>query len=268
VSGQATGWVLRHGPHPDHVDRHGKPYAGRARGLRSVLLTVADAANAEGQHAHPGLANMMSGSLYSRRQVQDLAAELVAEGWLVVEKAGGGAGLATVYGLPMVARHNGAATAPLATETVQPHLGNGAVHPPETVQSAAETVRPGLHPNGVTTPSSNGTTNARALTDYDVATFDAFWTAYPRHTAKGEARKAWPAAVRAAGGTGPIIDGAKRFAADPNREDAYTPHPATWLRAERWGDDPLPPRARQANGRAPARPSEWDRSAPSGVIEL
>ena len=39
-----------------------------------------------------------------------------------------------------------------------------------------------------------------------------------------------------------IIEGATRYANDPNRHPSYTAHPATWLNAERWGDEPLPPR--------------------------
>jgi hypothetical protein len=36
MSGLVTGWVLKHGPHPSHVDRNGKPYGQRARGYRPV----------------------------------------------------------------------------------------------------------------------------------------------------------------------------------------------------------------------------------------
>jgi hypothetical protein len=71
--------------------------------------------------------------------------------------------------------------------------------------------------------------------------FDEFWTTYPRRSAKGAARRAWS---RAAAVTDPhaIIAGAARYASDPNREDTYTAHPATWLNGERWLDEPLPAR--------------------------
>lgn len=97
------------------------------------------------------------------------------------------------------------------------------------------------------------------------AGFDAFWAVYPRRTAKGAARSAWPAAVKAAGGIDVIVEGARRYRDDPNREDAFTAHPATWLRGERWDDPPLPPR-----GGRPANASrvDQDRSAPSGRISL
>ena len=39
-----------------------------------------------------------------------------------------------------------------------------------------------------------------------------------------------------------ILQGATRFASDPNRVPTFTPHPATWLNQGRWSDEPLPPR--------------------------
>lgn len=72
--------------------------------------------------------------------------------------------------------------------------------------------------------------------------FDAFWTAYPRKVGKIDARKAWDQARRTGADPAEIVDGARRYAADPNREDAYTAHPATWLRRGSWDDDPLPER--------------------------
>lgn len=80
--------------------------------------------------------------------------------------------------------------------------------------------------------------------------FDAFWQAYPQKTAKGAARRAWGRALRAVGGEHQrIVDGAKRYRDDPNRDPGFTAAPATWLNGDRWDDDPLPPRFR---GRAAA----------------
>jgi hypothetical protein len=98
--------------------------------------------------------------------------------------------------------------------------------------------------------------------------FDQFWSAYPRHTAKEAARKAWAAAMAKVTDPAVIVEGAQRFAADPNRVEQFTPHPATWLNAGRWDDDPLPSRTQATNGRAPARRIDTDRSAPSGRITL
>lgn len=163
MSGRCTGWVLRHGPHPDDLDRDGVKYGQRARGYRAVLLTIADAANADGEHAHPGLAAMCAGALYSRRQVQNIERELVAERWVTITEDGGGRKRATVYTVNMDWRDDGGSAAErvqslpddddgkgatVATETVQP---DG-----QTVQSGDETVQPGVHPNGVSNGTSNG----------------------------------------------------------------------------------------------------------------
>jgi len=69
--------------------------------------------------------------------------------------------------------------------------------------------------------------------------FDAFWMAYPRKVAKGDARKAYAKAIQTADPE-IITLGAHRLANDPNRVDKFTPHPATWLNGERWNDPPLP----------------------------
>ncbi|QOR55372.1 MAG: hypothetical protein SHS37scaffold145_23 [Phage 71_18] len=172
MSGQCTGWVLRFGPHPDHLDRHGKKYGAKARGYRAVLLTIADAANVDGLHSHPGIAAMCTGSLYSRRQVQTIEDELVAEGWVRITEQGGGRGRATVYDVLM--------DRPERAQSLHP--GKGAVSPakgrspePETVQPGADTVQSRLHPNGVATTTNEEPTPPAAPADPAREVVDAFW---------------------------------------------------------------------------------------------
>ena len=89
------------------------------------------------------------------------------------------------------------------------------------------------------------TDSQQTLIDY----FAAFWKVYPRKTEKGAARKAWDKAVKAAGGDPDrIVQGAYRYALDPNRVDEYTKTPPRWLNAECWDDDPLPARGQATNG--------------------
>lgn len=83
MSGQATGWVLRHGP--------------KDRAMRAVLVTIADAANRDGEHARPGIAAMVEGSLYGKSHVSRVISRLLAGGWIEIEEQGNGRGLATVY---------------------------------------------------------------------------------------------------------------------------------------------------------------------------
>lgn len=74
--------------------------------------------------------------------------------------------------------------------------------------------------------------------------FGRFWDVYPLKVKKGYARQCWDRAVKRATPER-IIRGARRYAEDPNRSDAYTAHPSSWLNQDRWDDAPLPPRPEQ-----------------------
>ena len=69
--------------------------------------------------------------------------------------------------------------------------------------------------------------------------FDEFWSIYPLRVGKDAARRAWAKAIRRATADD-ITAGARRYRDDPNRDEGYTKHPATWLNAGCWDDDPLP----------------------------
>jgi hypothetical protein len=71
--------------------------------------------------------------------------------------------------------------------------------------------------------------------------FDDFWSVYPRKVGKRDAERAYTRALKVASSE-EIFDGAKRYAADPNRTAEFTAHPATWLNRGSWADEPLPPR--------------------------
>lgn len=86
-----------------------------------------------------------------------------------------------------------------------------------------------------------------ALQEPSRSLFDDFWSVYPRRAAKAAARKAFDKAIKSEKAE-VIIIGAASYRDDPNREDAFTAHAATWLNAERWSDDPLPGRTRQQTG--------------------
>lgn len=85
--------------------------------------------------------------------------------------------------------------------------------------------------------------------------FVEFWETYPRRVARPEALRAFgPALARASGEA--IVKGAQRYRDDPNRDDAFTAHPATWLRRDGWNDPPLPARVngQQAQAGKPVTP--------------
>lgn len=84
--------------------------------------------------------------------------------------------------------------------------------------------------------------NENAGSLIDLFSFEDFWDAYPRKAAKAAARKAWTTAVKKVSAD-TLIEAAKRYNDDVNREDAFTAHAATWLNQERWLDGPLPRRS-------------------------
>ncbi len=284
MSGQATGWVLRHGPHPDMVDREGQPYGvRRARALRSVLHSIADSANALGHHAHPGTALLMEQTLYARRQVLKLTKELEAEGWLLIEERGGGAGRANVWTVVGV---DGTAPPPrvLAAETVHsghPSAEDERVHSQtETVHCEPQTVHSGVHPNGLSTvdptvpPSSPPADAELVLLDappaakcehrsYDCEHFTAFWAIQRRKIDKPKALNALRSALKRAS-IDEILAGAERWNAyfEERNEPSYEPHPTTWLNGDRWEADP--PRLAPTNRRAQA---ERDAMAAFAVLD-
>jgi hypothetical protein len=71
--------------------------------------------------------------------------------------------------------------------------------------------------------------------------FEDFWKVYPRREKKAKALDAfrkWAQEVDPQR----IIDGAARYASDPNRVKQFTRIPESWLNGNCWDDDPLPVR--------------------------
>ncbi len=70
--------------------------------------------------------------------------------------------------------------------------------------------------------------------------FEEFWARYPRKVGKGAARKAYAGARRIAPWP-EIMAGVLRYAAEStDRQPRFVKHPATWLNAECWNDEPEP----------------------------
>lgn len=107
-------------------------------------------------------------------------------------------------------------------------------------------------PDSVTTPTlfgDNGDTASSLIRiDVDVAraSFAEFYMAYPRKVGKEAARRAFDRAVKTVDPT-VIVEGARRYAGDPNLpEKQFIPHPASWLNAGRWDDEPEVPRSKDS----------------------
>jgi hypothetical protein len=92
-------------------------------------------------------------------------------------------------------------------------------------------------------PQSENRTPLEVLSkkNLDTNLFEEFWKLFPRKVGKQAAERAFAKACKVAEQS-VIIAGAARYADDPNRVDAFTAHPTTWLNAGRWNDEPLPER--------------------------
>jgi len=73
--------------------------------------------------------------------------------------------------------------------------------------------------------------------------FEKFWDVVPRKVGRGQAEKAWRAALKGADAA-TIIAAMKRYAEQrKGQEQQYTAHPSTWLNGKRWLDETNKPAA-------------------------
>ncbi|WP_052961447.1 MULTISPECIES: helix-turn-helix domain-containing protein [unclassified Leucobacter] len=82
--------------------------------------------------------------------------------------------------------------------------------------------------------------------------FDDWWAAYPLKKDKGTARRAFARATKKVS-VEVLVAAARAYREDPNREQAFTKYPASWLNAEAWENGPLPARSGGQQGTAAER---------------
>lgn len=186
MSGQATGWVLRHGPRPDDVGADGKVYGlAHARAMRAVLGTIADAANRDGERSHPGKAAMEEGSLYSRASLARILNALLADGWIEVTEAGGGRGRSTEYRVRFERRRGSHGETVSETETGSNPEGNRLI---EDAKGSQIEGKPSHGPTCDRPPTVCTTVNPNELRDARAEAekrFDDYvWTTWPERSGK------------------------------------------------------------------------------------
>jgi hypothetical protein len=194
---------------------------------KMVLLVIADHASDDGTEAWPSQATIAAKASISVRTVQRAVNALVASNYLWMEKGKGGSATCREDRRPHrytinIKRLRGDILT-TGNERGDTDDTNGATLATATGRQS----RPMNHPN----KPSNETPDE----------FELFWKQYPIKVGKAAAKKAWLKAIKVES-PDVIIQGAVRYAQDPNRHPSFTAHASTWLNAERWGDQPLPPR--------------------------
>jgi hypothetical protein len=191
---------------------------------KMVLLVIADHANDEGTQSYPSQATMAAKASISVRTVQRAVNNLVSEGYIRMFKHSGGSAECREDRRPHLYQIN---VAKLRGDTVTGRQSDA--------NGATLTTSTGRHSRPMNHPIEPSLKPSHQIP------FDDFWNAYPRKVGKQAAMKAFAKVIK---NNEPevIIEGAKRYAQDPNRVEAFTAHPTTWLNAGRWNDDPLPER--------------------------
>lgn len=118
------------------------------------------------------------------------------------------------------------------------------IHQASAVDDACGTTAPNPNPNPKEEntplpPASGGRDRPGRATTSDG--FEQFWAAYPKRVSKGAARKAWAKLKPSEQLLQAILAGIGRAKTSAQwlRDDGrFVPHPATWLNAEGWLDDP------------------------------
>lgn len=197
---------------------------------KMVLLVIADHASDDGTESWPSQRLIAEKASLTIRTVQTCINKLQENGWLHMEKRAGGSLNCRDDRRPnKYTIHVGK----LRGEIASPRKQRGEIESTNEAKLTAATgrnSRPMNHP--IETP-------LETPTKIEIS-FEDFYKNYPRKTAKGAARKVWerlsPEDKEKA------VAGALAYANDPNRDESFTAYPATWLNAERWLDEALPPR--------------------------
>ncbi|MGW5877853.1 helix-turn-helix domain-containing protein [Nocardiopsis terrae] len=242
---------------------------------RLVLLAIADCASGDGTNAWPSNRELCRKTNLTDRSVQSAIQQCVELGELGVELNGGRKGT-NMYTVLM--------RTPEESSPPKKARGENPAPPKNVRGSQKSQVKPG-NPEGSSDPeefsgakilrltpegSSDGTIPEPSGEEESLfpglpqntepdpgSLFEAFWDAYPKKRAKGDARKAWGQMLKRGAEPRAIVAAAHQYAQERHGEDPqYTAYPATWLRSERYADEPDPayqPPRQRAGGHQPYR---------------
>lgn len=210
----------------------------------AVYLGLAVHAELATGDARPSIATLAGYANMSVRRAADAVKTLTDSGWITITERKGSASTYRLLSPPTPAPR--ADLADLTPARGAGGVGTTCMTSPAPGADEQEPVdeNQGTRENTValfeTPPVVNPICEGLTATQRHVLSFQRFYAVYPRKVGPGDARKAWPAAVKAAGGDPEvIIRGAARYAAETKGTPAtYLKTPGPWLRSERWKDAP------------------------------
>lgn len=226
---------------------------------KMVLLVIADHASDDGTEAWPSQATIAAKASISIRTVQRAVNSLVEAKYLWMEKGAGGSANCREdrrphrYTINLKRLRGDITTTRDERDDIESESGATLATPTGRLS------RPMNHPNKPSKEPSDDL--IRGKTE-----FDLFWKTYPLKVGKAAAKRAWVKAIKRATTT-EIQQGALRYAQDPNRHPSFTAHASTWLNAERWNDEPLPPRVLTAEEKAAAELEKARRKSEAERLE-
>jgi len=188
------------------------------------MLALADFCDDAGE-CWPSMATIAQKVRMTERGVQKIVRRLEAAGWLTINTGTGRRGC-NQYRL-----------------NPEPHS------PPNDVHPERECIKPRTRVQQ--TPNGGSPEPSRTVKEPSgsyIGHFDEFWTIVPRKVGKGKARTAYAKAVKKVSPER-IFSAMQRYAAARADQDPqYTAHPASWLNAERWDDEPDQPFLKTVQG--------------------
>lgn len=232
-------------------------YPGAA-GEFALALALADNAHDDGTHIFPSVELMAHKSRQSVRAVQLHLAKMLASGWLIKVRNGGGRGRSAEYRIspdwlkgadiapfpqPVDNSGKGANIAPFKPEKgCNPRHEKGEIHDTKGCNPRHPYIT-GRTSIGITPlpPAAGGGADTGVENSAGPDAFEVFFAAYPRKVGREQARQEWVKLSPDESLRKRIVGAVHAWARTPEWQrngGQFIPKPARWLREQRWDDEP------------------------------
>lgn len=201
-----------------------------------MLLSIANHADKFGRGAFPKVAYIAQEARLSERQVLRALKRLEEEGWIAPDEWPADRRAPAMNRRPRCWKlaMPGVTSSQVREEPgVTSATGRGDIHDTTGVTSATAYKE---EPSLVSVPEPSTLMRSKRAR-FSEADFEAFWAEYPTKKSKAAARRAFGKALATAGSLDVLVQGARRYANDPNRDPKKSKYAQGWLNDERWNDE-------------------------------